>query len=46
MGTEDGTGYQLRLDSPDKSFHFATKFLVCPNMKVNNLKSWLKRWKR
>ncbi|MDP5276964.1 quinolinate synthase NadA [Chengkuizengella axinellae] len=38
VGTEDGTGYQLRLDSPDKKFHFATKFLVCPNMKVNNLK--------
>lgn len=38
VGTEDGTGYQLRLDSPDKTFHFATRYLVCPNMKVNNLK--------
>lgn len=38
VGTEDGTGYQLRKDSPDKQFHFATKYLVCPNMKVNNLK--------
>lgn len=38
VGTEDGTGYQLRKDSPHKKFHFATKFLVCPNMKVNNLK--------
>ncbi|NBI30828.1 quinolinate synthase NadA [Chengkuizengella marina] len=38
VGTEDGTGYQLRKDSPNKKFHFATKFLVCPNMKVNNLK--------
>ncbi|GAA3411714.1 quinolinate synthase NadA [Paenibacillus hodogayensis] len=38
VGTEDGTGYQLRLDSPNKTFRFATKFLVCPNMKVNNLK--------
>jgi len=38
VGTEDGTGYQLRLDSPHKQFHFATKYLVCPNMKVNNLK--------
>lgn len=38
VGTEDGTGYQLRLDSPHKKFHFATKYLVCPNMKVNNLK--------
>jgi quinolinate synthase len=39
VGTEDGTGYQLRLDSPNKSFHFASKYLVCPNMKVNNLKN-------
>lgn len=38
VGTEDGTGYQLRMDSPNKKFHFATKYLVCPNMKVNNLK--------
>jgi len=38
VGTEDGVGYQLRLDSPEKEFHFATKYLVCPNMKVNNLK--------
>jgi quinolinate synthase len=38
VGTEDGTGYQLRMDSPGKQFHFATKYLVCPNMKVNNLK--------
>ncbi|MNO65808.1 Quinolinate synthase A [compost metagenome] len=42
VGTEDGTGYQLRKDSPDKEFHFATKFLVCPNMKVNNLKKLVK----
>ena len=42
VGTEDGTGYQLRLDSPDKKFHFATKYLVCPNMKVNNLKKLVK----
>ncbi len=38
VGTEDGTGYQLRKDSPNKTFHFASKYLVCPNMKVNNLK--------
>ena len=42
VGTEDGTGYQLRLDSPDNSFHFASKYLVCPNMKVNNLKKLVK----
>jgi quinolinate synthase len=38
VGTEDGTGYQLRMDSKNKKFHFASKYLVCPNMKVNNLK--------
>ncbi|WP_442602079.1 quinolinate synthase NadA [Paenibacillus sp. KN14-4R] len=42
VGTEDGTGYQLRFDSPEKKFHFATKYLVCPNMKVNNLKKVVK----
>ena len=42
VGTEDGTGYQLRLDSPNKEFHFASKYLVCPNMKVNNLKKLVK----
>ena len=42
VGTEDGTGYQLRLHSPDKTFHFATKYLVCPNMKVKNLKKLVK----
>ncbi len=42
VGTEDGTGYQLRKDSPHKQFHFATKYLVCPNMKVNNLKKVVK----
>lgn len=42
VGTEDGTGFQLRKDSPHKTFHFATKFLVCPNMKVNNLKKVVK----
>lgn len=38
IGTEDGTGYMLQKDSPNKKFHFASKYLVCPNMKVNNLK--------
>lgn len=42
VGTEDGTGYQMRMDNPHKAFHFATKFLVCPNMKVNNLKKLVK----
>ena len=38
VATEDGVGYQQRVDSPDKTFRFASKYLVCPNMKVNNLK--------
>jgi quinolinate synthase len=38
IGTEDGTRYMLEKESPDKSFYFASKYLVCPNMKVNNLK--------
>ncbi|MGZ0051319.1 quinolinate synthase NadA [Brevibacillus gelatini] len=38
IGTEDGTRYMLEKDSPDKKFIFASKYLVCPNMKVNNLK--------
>ncbi len=42
VGTEDGTGYQMRVENPDKSFRFATKYLVCPNMKVNNLKKLVK----
>lgn len=42
VGTEDGTGYQLRLDSPNKTFNFASKYLVCPNMKVDNLKKLVK----
>src|SRR5699024_404513 len=35
IGTEDGTRYMLEKESPTKQFHFASKYLVCPNMKVN-----------
>ncbi|MGD8192519.1 quinolinate synthase NadA [Brevibacillus ginsengisoli] len=38
IGTEDGVRFMLEKDSPDKTFIFASKYLVCPNMKVNNLK--------
>jgi quinolinate synthase len=38
VGTEEGVGYQLRKNSPEKEFYFASKYLVCPNMKVNTLK--------
>lgn len=46
VGTEDGTGYQLRKDSPHKTFHFASRYLVCPNMKVNNLKKLVRALER
>ncbi|WPS87952.1 quinolinate synthase NadA [Brevibacillus halotolerans] len=38
IGTEDGTRYMLEKESPTKQFYFASKYLVCPNMKVNTLK--------
>ncbi|MCR8987343.1 quinolinate synthase NadA [Brevibacillus laterosporus] len=38
IGTEDGTRYMLEKESPTKPFYFASKYLVCPNMKVNTLK--------
>ncbi|MDN9011975.1 quinolinate synthase NadA [Brevibacillus laterosporus] len=38
IGTEDGTRYMLEKESPMKQFYFASKYLVCPNMKVNTLK--------
>lgn len=38
VATEEGVRYMLEKESPDKEFIFASKFLVCPNMKVNNLK--------
>ena len=30
VGTEDGTGYQLRLDSPDKTVPFCNQILGLP----------------
>lgn len=38
VATEEGVRYMLEKESPDKEFIFASKYLVCPNMKVNNLK--------
>lgn len=38
IGTEMGIEYMLKKQNPDKVFHFASKLLICPNMKVNNLK--------
>lgn len=41
IGTEMGIEYILKRDNPQKTFHFLSQKLVCPNMKVNNLKKVL-----
>lgn len=38
IGTEMGIEYMLKKQNPDKLFYFASRLLICPNMKVNNLK--------
>jgi len=39
IGTEVGMLHRLRKDNPDKIFYPASKYAVCPNMKMNDLKS-------
>ncbi|MCL7414787.1 MAG: quinolinate synthase NadA [ANME-2 cluster archaeon] len=39
IGTEVGMLHRLRKDNPDKIFYPASKYAVCPNMKMNNLES-------
>lgn len=39
--TEDGVGYQLRLDNPDKKFYFGGSCPRCPDMKLNSLEKLL-----
>ena len=41
IGTEMGIEYILKRDNPQKTFHFISQKLVCPNMKVNSLKKVL-----
>ncbi|MDF1557959.1 MAG: quinolinate synthase NadA [ANME-2 cluster archaeon] len=41
IGTEVGMLHRLRKDNPDKIFYPASKYAVCPNMKMNNLESIL-----
>jgi len=38
IGTEMGIEFMLKRENPNKVFHFISNVLVCPNMKVNNLK--------
>ncbi|PYG85035.1 quinolinate synthetase [Ruminiclostridium sufflavum DSM 19573] len=39
IGTEMGVLYQLKKDSPDKTFYLMSNGLICPNMKKTSLKS-------
>ncbi|MCL7476404.1 MAG: quinolinate synthase NadA [Methanosarcinales archaeon] len=39
IGTEVGMLHRLRKDNPDKIFYPASKYAVCPNMKMNDLNS-------
>src|SRR3990170_6103703 len=39
IGTEVGLLHRLRKENPDKTFIPATKYAVCPNMKMNTLGS-------
>ncbi|MBL0385382.1 quinolinate synthase NadA [Tumebacillus sp. ITR2] len=42
VATEEGVRYMLEKDSPEKTFHFASRFMVCPNMKVHNVKKMVR----
>jgi len=42
IATEEGVRYMLEKESPEKNFHFASRFMVCPNMKVHNVKKMVR----
>jgi quinolinate synthase len=42
VATEEGVRYMLEKESPEKNFHFASRFMVCPNMKVHNVKKMVR----
>jgi quinolinate synthase len=37
IGTEMGILYKLRRENPGKTFHLASRALICPNMKLTTL---------
>lgn len=39
--TEEGVGYKLRLQNPQKKFYYPDRLPVCPNMKKNTLEKVL-----
>ncbi|MFD2170247.1 quinolinate synthase NadA [Tumebacillus lipolyticus] len=42
VATEEGVRYMLEKESPEKTFHFASRYMVCPNMKVHNVKKMVR----
>ena len=42
VATEEGVRYMLEKESPEKRFHFASRYMVCPNMKVHNVKKMVR----
>lgn len=42
VATEEGVRYMLEKESPEKNFHFASRYMVCPNMKVHNVKKMVR----
>lgn len=39
--TEEGVGYKLKTQNPDKTFYYPDRLPVCPNMKKNTLEKIL-----
>lgn len=39
--TEEGVGYKLKEQNPEKTFYYPDKLPVCPNMKKNTLEKVL-----
>lgn len=42
VATEEGVRYMLEKEGPNKRFHFASRYMVCPNMKVHNVKKMVR----
>lgn len=42
VATEEGVRYMLEKEGPTKTFHFASRYMVCPNMKVHNVKKMVR----
>lgn len=39
IGTENGMVYRIQRECPSKKVYYASKYMVCPNMKMNTLRN-------